>query len=97
MANIVIYFYFYYMETLDHVISHAWLHFNPTTLCREGEKPSEYCNFLHFADGGNRTQAVSSASECAIHYTIVSRLPLLEVCSLSPLGQRQGCVQNYEW
>ena len=30
------------METLDHV-SGVWLHFFPTTLYPEEEKPSEYC------------------------------------------------------
>ena len=39
--------------------------FQTTTLSREGQrKPSA------FADGGKRTQATSTASECAIHYTI---------------------------
>ena len=31
------------MGTLNHV-SGVWLHFFPTTLNREGEKPSKYCN-----------------------------------------------------
>ena len=32
------YYIFHHMEMLDHAISRVWLHFNPTTLCREGEK-----------------------------------------------------------
>ena len=31
---------------LDHAISRVWLKFYPTTLCREGEKTSQYCNFF---------------------------------------------------
>ena len=39
------------------------------------KKPSEYCAFA-FADGGNPTQAASTASKRTIHYTIAPRLPL---------------------
>ena len=71
MAWLVLLYIFNYMETLHHIISHAWLHFNPTTLCREGEKTFLILKlFLHFAYGWNRTRSVSSASECAIHNTI---------------------------
>ena len=65
------------METLDHTDYHVWLNFlRPTPLCREGEKNIRiFCPlFITYADGRNRARAASAASECAIHYTIASRL-----------------------
>ena len=44
----------------------------PTTLYREGDKPSEYCTFFAFADGRNQTWAVCAASKCTVHYSIAS-------------------------
>ena len=52
-------------------ISHVWLHFFNLPPYAE-KKPSEYCNFFAFADGGNRTRATCAASKRAIHYTIAS-------------------------
>ena len=54
------------MKTLDHAIISCLA---PFILPPYAEKSSEYCDFA-FADGSIRTQAASSASDRAIHYTI---------------------------
>ena len=55
---------------LDHIISRAWLHFNPTTLCQEGEKPSEYCNFFAFCQRreSNQGRQLSKRVRYPLHH-----------------------------
>ena len=69
----------YYMEeTLDHANNCVWLHFLPATLCQE---TTIWILHIAFNDGGNRTRAACSASECAIHCAIASRKPIWsEIC-----------------
>ena len=62
------------MEILDQQLIVTGSIFQPSTLCREGEKTIWILQFLAFADGGNWTWAACAASECAIHYTSASRL-----------------------
>ena len=61
------------METLEH-LSGVWLHYFVLPPYTEREK--NHLNIANnaFADGGNRTRAACTASECAIHYSIASRL-----------------------
>ena len=66
------------METLEH-LSGVWLHYFVLPPYTEREK--NHLNIANnaFADGGNRTRATCAASECAIHYSIASRLHFLSV------------------
>ena len=59
------------METLDHASYRVWLHFIPTTLCREKTIRKLNIAFTH-ADGGNRTWTACAASKYAIHSAIDS-------------------------
>ena len=70
---------FYYMEMLDHAISHVWLHFFNLPPYVEGEKNHPNIAFFAFDHGRNSTQAVCSASVCAIHYNIVSQQLLNQI------------------
>ena len=59
----------------------------PTTLHREGEKPSKYCTLIiALPNRGNRTRSNCAASQCSIHYSIASLLLMfLPTKSLLPL------------
>ena len=61
------------METLDHSILVSGSISFTYHLIPRGKN---HLNIAHiaFADGGNRTRAACAASECAIHYSIASRL-----------------------
>ena len=62
------------MEMLDYATS-VWLHFFHLPPYTKKEKNHLNTALLFtFADVGNQTWAVCAASECAIHYSIGSRL-----------------------
>ena len=59
------------MKALDHAIFRVWLFNQPPNAKRK--KKTHLNNAIYaFADGGNRTQAASTVSECPIHYIIAS-------------------------
>ena len=73
VASNIFSFFLLYMETLDHPNFSVWLHFFLTYhLIPRGRNHLNIAK-VAFADGGNRTQAACTASECAIHYSIASR------------------------
>ena len=72
MAWLVIMFFLLYGDARSLKFS-VWVHFFNLPPYMEREK-TIWILYITFADGGNRTQAACVASECAIHYSIASRL-----------------------
>ena len=73
VASNIFSFFLLYMETLDHPNFSVWLHFFLTYhLIPRGRNHLNIAK-VAFADGGKRTRAACTASECAIHFIIASR------------------------
>ena len=87
-------FSYYLEETLDHANNCVWLHFLPATLCQE---TTIWILHIAFNDGGNRTRAACSASECAIHCAIASRKPIWSVLPRSPKTTIDFSQQDRLW